>query len=224
MLFSEVAFQSGSAVYNTSMTPRKHGHPTNTLPGDDPTHKVDDSNTRILIGCLVAIIAILLAIIVIILWRQVWQKMLEKASRRILDDELTARLAVQTQAFSSHHSSLSSEASSTTNSTYERIFPLCADYQEPSRLIRKLPEFAQSTEHLGPSTSCRALATSGSDSAPHYAEADIISLQESSDGSTYSITAVNMNLFAGTDSSMREFPRQKLTFKEKLGEGQFGEV
>lgn len=69
----------------------------------------------------------------------------------------------------------------------------------------------------GPSTS---LATSGSDGAPHYAEADIISLQESSD----SITAVNMNLFAGTDSSMREFPRHKLTFKEKLGEGQFGEV
>lgn len=40
--------------------------------------KVDDSNTRILIGCLVAIIFILLAIIVIILWRQFWQKMLEK--------------------------------------------------------------------------------------------------------------------------------------------------
>lgn len=76
----------------------------------------------------------------------------------------------------------------------------------------------------GPSTSCRALAAGGSDSAPHYAEADIISLQESSDSSTYSITAVNMNLFAGTDSSMREFPRNKLTFKEKLGEGQFGEV
>ncbi|XP_059200424.1 discoidin domain-containing receptor 2-like [Centropristis striata] len=225
MLISEVAFQSGSAVYNTSLTPRKHGHPTNTLPGDDPTHKVDDSNTRILIGCLVAIIAILLAIIVIILWRQVWQKMLEKASRRLLDDELTARLAVQTQAFSSHHSSLSSESGSTSNSTYERIFPLCSDYQEPSRLIRKLPEFAQSTEHLGKThTVVESLATSGSDGAPHYAEADIISLQESSDSSTYSITAVNMNLFAGTDSSMREFPRQKLTFKEKLGEGQFGEV
>lgn len=67
----------------------------------------------------------------------------------MLDDELTARLAVQTHAFSSHHSSLSSEGGSTSNSTYERIFPLCADYQEPSRLIRKLPEFAQSTEHLG---------------------------------------------------------------------------
>uniref|UniRef100_A0A673IHP2 Discoidin domain-containing receptor 2 n=1 Tax=Sinocyclocheilus rhinocerous TaxID=307959 RepID=A0A673IHP2_9TELE len=56
MMFSEITFQSG----------------------DDPTHKVDDSNTRILIGCLVAIIFILVVIIVIILWRQVWQKMLEK--------------------------------------------------------------------------------------------------------------------------------------------------
>lgn len=41
---------------------------------------MDDSNTRILIGCLVAIIFILVAIIMIILWRQVWQKMLEKVS------------------------------------------------------------------------------------------------------------------------------------------------
>ncbi|KAM6918486.1 discoidin domain-containing receptor 2 [Xenentodon cancila] len=224
MLFSEVAFQSGSAVYNSSFSPRKHGHPTNTLPGDDPTHKVDDSNTRILIGCLVAIIAILLAIIVIILWRQVWQKMLEKASRRLLDDELTARLAIQNQAFSFHHSSLSSDGGSTSFSTYERIYPLCADYQEPSRFIRKLPEFAQSTEDLGSHTSGRALAATGPEGAPHYAEADIISLQESSDSSTHSITAVKMNLFAGTVSSMREFPREKLTFREKLGEGQFGEV
>uniref|UniRef100_A0A8C9X9C8 receptor protein-tyrosine kinase n=1 Tax=Sander lucioperca TaxID=283035 RepID=A0A8C9X9C8_SANLU len=205
MLFSEVAFQSGSAVYNTSLT------------AHDPTHKLDDSNTRILIGCLVAIIAILLAIIVITLWRQVWQKMLEKASRRLLDDELTARLAVQTQAFSSHHSSLSSESGSTSNSTYERIFPLCSDYQEPSRLIRKLPEFDRAPP-VEPSQSVVQTVP------PHYAEADIISLQESSDSSTYSITAVDMNLFAGTDSSMREFPRHKLTFKEKLGEGQFGEV
>lgn len=46
---------------------------------------MDDSNTRILIGCLVAIIFILVAIIVIILWRQVWQKMLEKVSSQALD-------------------------------------------------------------------------------------------------------------------------------------------
>ncbi|KAK7944821.1 hypothetical protein WMY93_000549 [Mugilogobius chulae] len=223
LLFSEVAFQSGSAVYNTSMSARKQGLPTN-IPGDDPTHKIDDSNTRILIGCLVAIIAILLTIIVIILWRQVWQKMLEKASRRMLDDELTARLAFQTQNFSFHHSSLSSEGGSTLNSTYERIFPLCADYQEPSRLVRKLTDFEDSTENLdddtiGPSSCSNALAAADPD-PPHYAEADIISLQESSD--KCSITTVN--LFTATDSSMREFPRHKLTFKEKLGEGQFGEV
>ncbi|XP_024129186.1 discoidin domain-containing receptor 2 isoform X2 [Oryzias melastigma] len=219
MLFSEVAFQSGSAVYNTSIGPGKH--PKNTLPVDDPTHKVDDSNTRILIGCLVAIIAILSAIIVIMLWRQVWQKMLEKASRRLLDDDLTARLAIQNRAFSFRHSSLSSDSGSTSNSTYERIYPLCADYQEPSRLIRKLPEFANSTENLKSSSLCTAATASGSDGAPHYAEADIISLQESSDSS---ITAVNMSPFTGTDPAMREFPREKLSFKEKLGEGQFGEV
>ncbi|XP_064797121.1 discoidin domain-containing receptor 2-like [Oncorhynchus masou masou] len=226
MMISEVAFQSaGTAVYNTSPTPRKRGHPTNIIPGDDPIHKVDESNTRILIGCLVAIIVILLAIIVIILWRQVWQKMLEKASRRMLDDELSARLAVQTQAFSFHHSSQSSGEGS--NSTYERIFPLCSsDYQEPSRLIRKLPEFAQSTEELaGTSSSSRPPQACGSDGAPHYAEADIVSLQEGTTGSnTYSITAVNMSLLSGKDTAMREFPRDKLTFKEKLGEGQFGEV
>lgn len=75
-----------------------------------------------------------------------------------------------------------------------------------------------------PGTSSRAVAASASESAPHYAEADIISLQASSDGSTHSITGVDINLFTGADSSMPEFPRQKLTFKEKLGEGQFGEV
>lgn len=55
-------------------------HSSVPSPEEDPTHKVDDSNTRILIGCLVAIIFILVAIIVIMLWRQVWQKMLEKVS------------------------------------------------------------------------------------------------------------------------------------------------
>lgn len=54
----------------------------------DPTLKVDDSNTRILIGCLVAIIFILVAIIVIILWRQFWQKMLEKVSKRGVSGEV----------------------------------------------------------------------------------------------------------------------------------------
>ncbi|KAK3556615.1 hypothetical protein QTP70_010804 [Hemibagrus guttatus] len=147
MMFSEITFQSDTAMYNTSLPPPKTGAPPNTQPGENPVHKVDDSNTRILIGCLVAIIFILVAIIIIILWRQVWQKVLEKVSRRMLDDELTASLSIQSEAFSCNNNLTSSAASEQeSSSAYERIFPLGADYQEPSRLIRKLPDVSQVSE------------------------------------------------------------------------------
>uniref|UniRef100_A0A671W2E3 Discoidin domain-containing receptor 2 n=1 Tax=Sparus aurata TaxID=8175 RepID=A0A671W2E3_SPAAU len=208
MLFSEITFQSDTAMYNTTLAPPKTGLTPNTP--DDPTHKVDDSNTRILIGCLVAIIFILVAIIVIILWRQVWQKMLEKASRRMLDDELTASLSIQSETFAYNHNQSSTTSEQESNSTYERIFPLGPDYQEPSRLICKLPEFAQSSEEP--------------DGVPHYAEADIVNLQGVTGSNTYAIPAVTMDLLSGKDVVVEEFPRKLLTFKEKLGEGQFGEV
>lgn len=115
----------------------------------DPMLKVDDSNTRILIGCLVAIIFILLAIIVIILWRQFWQKMLEKASRRMLDDEMTVSLSLPSESSMFNNNRSSSPSEQESNSTYDRIFPLRPDYQEPSRLIRKLPEFAPGEEEPG---------------------------------------------------------------------------
>ncbi|KAK7158777.1 hypothetical protein R3I94_005192 [Phoxinus phoxinus] len=218
MMFSEIAFQSDTAMYNTSLVPRKRNQP----PVDDPTHKTDDTHTRILIACLVAIIAILLAIIIIILWRQVWQKMIEKASRRMLDDELTVRLSVQREAFTHRHSSLSSDVES--SSTYERIFPMGSDYQEPSQLLRKLPEF-QATENLAmidaPSEPSTGHPT---DEVPHYAEADIVAQQETTGAHSYRVTVVNMPLSPGRDGALEEFPRERLTFKEKLGEGQFGEV
>uniref|UniRef100_I3KQK7 receptor protein-tyrosine kinase n=1 Tax=Oreochromis niloticus TaxID=8128 RepID=I3KQK7_ORENI len=184
MLFSEVAFQSGKKKEKKKKRKAKIGCSL----WDDPTHKVDDSNTRILIGCLVAIIAILLAIIVIILWRQVWQKIFL----------------------------------SPPNASVSCLKEISEHLWRSATATRPMLRLFFSKKES--STSCRAFAAGGSDGAPHYAEADIISLQESSDSSTYSITAVNMNFFAGTDSSMREFPRHKLTFKEKLGEGQFGEV
>ncbi|CAB1324103.1 unnamed protein product [Coregonus sp. 'balchen'] len=218
MMFSEITFQSDTAMYNTTLAPPKTGSgpPTSTQPGDDPTHKIDDSNTRILIVCLVAIILILVAIIVIILWRQVWQKMLEKASRRMLDDELTASLSLQSETFAfSHNNPTSSSAPSEqeSSSTYERIFPLGPDYQEPSRLIRMLPEFSHTSEE--------AVAQDG---VPHYAEADIVNLQGVTGGNTYAVPALTMDLLSGKDVAVEEFPRKLLTFKEKLGEGQFGEV
>uniref|UniRef100_A0A3Q1GQL5 Discoidin domain-containing receptor 2 n=1 Tax=Acanthochromis polyacanthus TaxID=80966 RepID=A0A3Q1GQL5_9TELE len=217
MLFSEITFQSDAAMYNTTLAPPKTGLPP---PQPDPTHKVDDSNTRILIGCLVAIIFILVAIIVIILWRQVCQKMLEKASRRMLDDELTASLSIQSETFGYNHNQSSTNSEQESNSTYERIFPLGPDYQEPSRLICKLPEFAQSSEEPG----TRTHKSNQTDGVPHYAEADIVNLQGVTGSNTYAIPAVTMDLLSGKDVAVEEFPRKLLTFKEKLGEGQFGEV
>lgn len=59
---------------------------------------------------------------------------------------------------------------------------------------------------------------------PHYAEADIVNLQGVTGGNTYSVPALTMDLLSGKDVSVEEFPRNLLVFKEKLGEGQFGEV
>ncbi|KAJ8279093.1 hypothetical protein COCON_G00061590 [Conger conger] len=226
MMFSEITFQSDTAVYNTTLAPPKTGPPTSTQPGDDPMHKIDDSNTRILIGCLVAIILILVAIIVIILWRQVWQKMLEKASRRMLDDELTTSLSIQSETFTynNNNNPSSSPSEQESNSTYERIFPLGPDYQEPSRLIRKLPEFSQSTEEAGTSAASKSSQASTQEGVPHYAEADIVNLQGVTGSNTYAVPAITMDLLSGKDVAVEEFPRKLLTFKEKLGEGQFGEV
>ncbi|KAM9110678.1 discoidin domain-containing receptor 2 isoform 1-T1 [Megaptera novaeangliae] len=221
MMFSEITFQSDAAMYNNSgALPTSPVAPTTY----DPMLKVDDSNTRILIGCLVAIIFILLAIIVIILWRQFWQKMLEKASRRMLDDEMTVSLSLPSESSMFNNNRSSSPSEQESNSTYDRIFPLRPDYQEPSRLIRKLPEFAPGEEESGCSGIVKPVQPSGPEGVPHYAEADIVNLQGVTGGNTYSVPAITMDLLSGKDVAVEEFPRKLLTFKEKLGEGQFGEV
>ncbi|KAM3668823.1 discoidin domain-containing receptor 2 [Ammospiza maritima maritima] len=221
MMFSEITFQSDAAMYNNSVPPAEAPVVPTTY---DPTLKVDDSNTRILIGCLVAIIFILVAIIVIILWRQFWQKMLEKASRRMLDDEMTVSLSLPSESSMFNHNRSSSPSEQESSSTYDRIFPLGPDYQEPSRLIRKLPEFTAGEEDTGCSSPTKPSQASVPEGVPHYAEADIVNLQGVTGGNTYSVPALTMDLLAGKDVAVEEFPRKLLTFKEKLGEGQFGEV
>ncbi|XP_051576507.1 epithelial discoidin domain-containing receptor 1-like isoform X1 [Myxocyprinus asiaticus] len=65
-------------------------------------------------------------------------------------------------------------------------------------------------------------ASGGGGSVPHYAEADIISLQGCSGNNTYAVPALSAT---PTDCPpLPELPRERLIFKEKLGEGQFGEV
>lgn len=60
-------------------------------------------------------------------------------------------------------------------------------------------------------------------SVPHYAEADIVTLQGVTGGNTYAVPALPPGA-AGDGPPRVDFPRSQLRFKEKLGEGQFGEV
>ncbi|NXU82831.1 DDR2 protein, partial [Xiphorhynchus elegans] len=216
----------------------------------DPTLKVDDSNTRILIGCLVAIIFILVAIIVIILWRQFWQKMLEKASRRMLDDEMTVSLSLPSESsmFNHNRSSSSSEQDSPRGRRIQvSRDTLHAQSHLPHTLsllqtLSSSPSFWPISKHFGTerrgqTKSCASLVevtqslnpvkppqASVPEGVPHYAEADIVNLQGVTGGNTYSVPALTMDLLSGKDVAVEEFPRKLLTFKEKLGEGQFGEV
>ncbi|KAM9742989.1 discoidin domain-containing receptor 2 isoform 2-T3 [Menidia menidia] len=61
-------------------------------------------------------------------------------------------------------------------------------------------------------------------SAPHYAETDIVRLQGVTGSNMYAVPALTVDSLTRKDISAAEFPRQQLLFREKLGEGQFGEV
>ena len=61
-------------------------------------------------------------------------------------------------------------------------------------------------------------------SVPHYAEADIVSLQGVSGNNTYAVPALASSSPGADATPLPELPRHCLIFKEKLGEGQFGEV
>ncbi|XP_078073648.1 discoidin domain-containing receptor 2-like isoform X2 [Mustelus asterias] len=195
-----------------------------------PVPKADSSNTAILIGCLVAIILLLLIVIFIILWRQYWKKILGKAQRRILDDDLTVRLSVPGDTIVINNTQPSSSANHHSN-LYERISSSDLEYQEPNRLRMKLPDLPQGAENSAcngeyaePDLTKVAFQTGFQNNVPHYAEADIINLQGVTGNNTYAVPAITIDALAGKDIAVGEFPRQRLVFREKLGEGQFGEV
>ncbi|XP_051899933.1 discoidin domain-containing receptor 2-like isoform X3 [Pristis pectinata] len=79
-------------------------------------------------------------------------------------------------------------------------------------------------EYAEPDLTKMAVQTGFPNSVPHYAEADIINLQGVTGNNTYAVPAVAIDTLAGKDVAVGEFPRQRLVFREKLGEGQFGEV
>ncbi|XP_054637107.1 epithelial discoidin domain-containing receptor 1 isoform X4 [Dunckerocampus dactyliophorus] len=213
-----------------------------------PVAKDDSSNTAILIGCLVGIILLLLAVIAVILWRQYWKKLLGKAQNSLSSDELRVHLSVPSDnvVINNTHSY---------SSRYQRIHTFPDDperegeceYQEPSALLRPRDHrdstacgldldleksFPLSQDEPPPypgSPPYPALSPPVSPplppSVPHYAEADIVSLQGVSGNNTYAVPALASSSPGGPDAApLPELPRQCLIFKEKLGEGQFGEV
>ncbi|NXO80492.1 DDR2 protein, partial [Sitta europaea] len=259
LMFSSL--RPDAAMYNNSVPSAEAPVVPTTY---DPTLKVDDSNTRILIGCLVAIIFILVAIIVIILWRQFWQKMLEKASRRMLDDEMTVSLSLPSESSMFNHNRSSSPSESQqplrvhshAQSLLQpplpnpRFWPLSKHFVTEGKghtsprashleVTQSLVQAAAREQRVqgstptagwphyvppGCSSPTKPSQASVPEGVPHYAEADIVNLQGVTGGNTYSVPALTMDLLSGKDVAVEEFPRKLLTFKEKLGEGQFGEV
>ncbi|KFV55427.1 Discoidin domain-containing receptor 2, partial [Gavia stellata] len=188
--------------------------------------KADDSNTSILVGCLVAIILLLLMIIIIILWKQYVQKRLEKAPRRILEEDATVRLSFYSYTIANNQTQIHQS-----NPTYERAFPLDLEYHQPATLLQKLPELSQSAEdsvcsgdYAEPDLTKSTPHQGFQNNVPHYAETDIVHLQGVTGNNMYAVPALTVDSLTKKDISVGEFPRQQLRLKEKLGEGQFGEV
>lgn len=249
MMFSEVSFHSEDAVVITQTTLTRdepitsapdHHHPTPTASNQSAVNASsspapEDGRSAVLIGCLVSIILLLLVVIVFILWCQRVCKVLEKAPRRILEEEVTVRLSscsdtivIQTPPVpprSAHTPGLNSDPH------YERVFLLDPQYQNPAHLRNKLPELSLSAEasacgggYAEPDVTQCTPHQSFQSAAPHYAETDIVSLQGVTGSNMYAVPALTVDSLTRKDISAAEFPRQRLLFREKLGEGQFGEV
>ncbi|XP_073808071.1 discoidin domain-containing receptor 2 [Danio rerio] len=242
MMFSEISFQSVTIVLPTKkppvLTPPSYEAnseiPETTQKTEDwttptKTGSPEEGNTSILIGCLVTIILLLVVIIFLILWCQYVCKVLEKAPRRILEEEVAVRLSSSSDTIILQTPPVPPRVS--IDPPYERIFLLDPQYQDPAALRNKLPELSQSAEtsacsggYAEPDVTLCTPHQSFQSSAPHYAETDIISLQGVTGSNMYSVPALTVDSLTRKDISVAEFPRQRLLFREKLGEGQFGEV
>ncbi|KAL7986336.1 hypothetical protein Chor_011502 [Crotalus horridus] len=198
-----------------------------------PIAKDDSSNTSILIGCLVVIILLLLVVIFLILWRQYWQKILGKPRHsnryeRILSGETEyqepnrARMKLPDLPHNVENSALllSNPAYHLLLATYAQ--PMGRPAFPPPSQVKPINTNACGIDYTEPELA--ASQPIFQNSVPHYAEADIINLQGVTGGNTYAVPAVAVDALAGKDMAVGEFPRERLIFKEKLGEGQFGEV
>ncbi|KAG8553088.1 hypothetical protein GDO81_003261 [Engystomops pustulosus] len=194
---------------------------------NQPIVKDESSNTSILIGCLVVIILLLLVVIILILWRQRWKRLLGKAQHRPSDSDLTAHLSLPSDTVVINNTQNLSLASRH-GSRYERILTSEGEYQEPNHNpLAKMATLCPNSE--GADGGYRELESPKlpmmcPPSVPHYAEADIVTLQGVTGGNTYAVPALTADTLTSKELPLSKFPRGHLLFREKLGEGQFGEV
>lgn len=95
---------------------------------------------------------------------------------------------------------------------------------KPHPVFSPLPSAACSGDYMEPEKpGAPLLPPPPQNSVPHYAEADIVTLQGVTGGNTYAVPALPPGA-VGDGPPRVDFPRSRLRFKEKLGEGQFGEV
>uniref|UniRef100_H3DH64 Discoidin domain-containing receptor 2 n=1 Tax=Tetraodon nigroviridis TaxID=99883 RepID=H3DH64_TETNG len=266
MMFSEISFQSVKDEITTTTTAFYYSksklpgsftvvfklHLTSEFfpaaPSPSARSPPEDSNTPVLIGCLVTIILLLVIIIFLILWCQYVCKVLEKAPRQILDEEVTVRLSscsdtiiLQTPPVpprSSHAGSAVPEPGSSEEQTARAVTKrgslrihnplydllLLTSCHMTSGWLHASSRTACGGGYAEPDiTQCTPHQCFHS-SAPHYAETDIVRLQGVTGSNMYAVPALTVDSLTRKDISAAEFPRQQLIFREKLGEGQFGEV
>uniref|UniRef100_A0A672QV01 Discoidin domain-containing receptor 2 n=1 Tax=Sinocyclocheilus grahami TaxID=75366 RepID=A0A672QV01_SINGR len=233
MMFSEISFQSATNVLpaqrppvltppsyelNSKVPQTTQKTEDRTTPKPSKTGSPEEGSTSILIGCLVTIILLLVVIIFLILWCQYVCKVLEKAPRRILEEEVTVRLSSSSDTIILQTPPVPPRVS--LDPPYERIFLLDPQYQDPAALRNKLPDGGYAEPDVTLCTPHQCFQSS----VPHYAETDIISLQGVTGSNMYAVPALTVDSLTRKDISVAEFPRERLLFREKLGEGQFGEV
>uniref|UniRef100_A0A8C5CJL8 Tyrosine-protein kinase receptor n=1 Tax=Gadus morhua TaxID=8049 RepID=A0A8C5CJL8_GADMO len=156
------------------------------------------SPTPVLIGCLVTIILLLVLIIFLILWCQFACKVLEKVG------PAPAPAPVSQSGVSER----------------QRAAGVLLLTASPCLLASSSPPLGSSPHPGGGCTPHQCFHSN----APHYAETDVVSLQGVTGSNMYAVPALTVDSLSRQDISATEVPRERLVFREKLGEGQFGEV
>uniref|UniRef100_A0A8C4YX80 Tyrosine-protein kinase receptor n=1 Tax=Gadus morhua TaxID=8049 RepID=A0A8C4YX80_GADMO len=216
MMFSEVCFLSATG-------------PSTVPPAVSPT--------PVLIGCLVTIILLLVLIIFLILWCQFACKVLEKvgpapapapvSQSGVSERQRAAGVLLLTASPCLLASSSPPLGSSPHPGGGADLPPVVLQRDRGSADPPRAPPRPPRHRYPPPpatGTPPPPPPQCFHSNAPHYAETDVVSLQGVTGSNMYAVPALTVDSLSRQDISATEVPRERLVFREKLGEGQFGEV